>query len=127
MLFRYKYLSIIWVCVILILTFTPGPNIPPLPQWDLISFDTFVHAFIFAVLVFLLANSFKRSELNNWLHYYPVVSSIVISIFFGCLIEITQPFVPGRTFDYYDILSNTIGCLLGCLLYYLQQLLKPTH
>ncbi|HYG37739.1 MAG TPA: VanZ family protein [Cytophagales bacterium] len=110
---RYDILTLIWIFVIMGLTFTPGPNIPPLPHWELISFDTFVHAVIFATLVFLSANAFKRLKENSLLKRHPFVFSFVLSFFFGCLIEIIQPYIPGRTFDYYDILSNSIGAIIG--------------
>lgn len=111
--FKYDFLTILWIIVILGLTFTPGPSIPPLPQWDLISFDTFVHAFIFAVLVFLMGNAFKRLKKDTIFKNRPLFYSFIFSVLFGLWIEVIQPYIPGRTFEYYDILSNTLGAALG--------------
>ena len=125
-LFRYKTLTILWVLVILILTFTPGPNIPPLPQWNLISFDTFVHAVVFGILVFLLANSFQRKKAKDIFYNYPIIISAIISILFGIVIEIFQPYVPGRTFSYQDMVSDAIGALLGVVMVFAHRALFPS-
>ena len=125
MIFRYNFLTIIWILVIMGLTFTPGPSIPPLPKWDLISFDTFVHAFIFAVLVFLMSNSFKRSSKPNFFQKFPISTTLLISFVFGCMIEVIQPYIPGRTFDYYDIISNSTGCILGVIVLIIQDKYFP--
>jgi VanZ family protein len=125
-LFRYKTLTILWILVILVLTFTPGPNIPPLPKWDIISFDSFVHATIFGLLVFLMANAFARKKNKDIFFSYPIITSVVISIVFGILIEIFQPFVPGRTFSYQDMVSDSVGAILGIFALYVQYILVPT-
>jgi VanZ family protein len=125
-LFRYQTLTILWILVILVLTFMPGPNIPPLPQWDIISFDSFVHATIFCLLVFLMANSFSRKTTKDIFFNYPIISSVIISIAFGILIEIFQPYVPGRTFSYQDMVSDSIGAILGVFALYVQFLFIPT-
>jgi VanZ family protein len=125
-LFRYKTLTILWILVILVLTFTPGPNIPPLPEWDIISFDSFVHATIFGLLVFLMANSFARKKSKDLFFNYPIVTSVIISIIFGILIEFFQPFVPGRTFSYQDMLSDSVGAILGIIALYVQHMLVPS-
>ena len=126
-LFRYKTLTILWILVILILTFTPGPNIPPLPQWNLISFDTFVHATVFGILVFLMTNTFQRKKARDIFFNYPIVTSVLISTVFGVLIEIFQPYVPGRTFSYQDMVSDTIGAVLGVAIVFVHRAVFPSN
>lgn len=121
MLFRYNTLTVLWILVIMGLTFTPGPSIPRLPTWKFISFDTFVHAFIFCVLVFLMSNAFKRNKSESIFNRYSIVFPVGIAITFGALIEIIQPYIPGRTFEYYDILSNSIGSILAVPIVYIQR------
>lgn len=117
--FRYKTLTIAWVIAILAVTLTPGPNLPPLPQWELISFDTFVHALIFGGLTFLLSNALRENKVK-FSRSKAIWLAFILSLVFGILIEFIQPLVPGRTFSYHDILSNTIGCILGVVLVLLQ-------
>lgn len=118
--FRYKIFTILWALVIMVLTFTPGPNLPPLPHWELISFDTFVHTVIFGVLIFLLANTLKRLDSDSFLSKYQLLVALLLAFAYGVLIEVIQPYIPGRTFDYYDILSNTIGCFIGLIVLWIQ-------
>jgi len=41
---------------------------------------------------------------------------IVAAILFGCFIECAQNFIPGRFMSFWDIVANTIGVAIGCLL-----------
>jgi VanZ family protein len=110
----------------MVLTFTPGPSLPPLPHWEIISFDTLVHGVIFAVLVFLMANAFKHSEQNSIFSTYAIPIATALSMVYGSLIEVIQRYIPGRSFDYYDILSNTIGCMIGILFLLAQRLARSS-
>ena len=46
------------------------------------------------------------------------IRGIVLSIFFGGVIEVIQHFVPGRVMSFFDIVANTTGVLLGGFTYY---------
>ena len=48
-------------------------------------------------------------------------------ILLGALLDFAQNFVPGRTFDLYDILANTLGVIIGIALGLLtRRLRQPT-
>ena len=48
-------------------------------------------------------------------------------ILLGAILDLAQNFVPGRSFDLYDILANTLGVLIGIALGLLtRRLRQPT-
>ncbi len=44
-----------------------------------------------------------------------IIGSILIATFYGVTDEIHQFFVPGRTADVYDVLSDFIGASIGSI------------
>jgi VanZ family protein len=91
---------------------------PPLSVWELFSFDSFAHAFLFAILCYLMIVGLKKQFTYLKVKHYAIRVSLFISTLFGILIELMQHFfVQGRHGDIIDALSNTIGCLLGILLF----------
>lgn len=68
----------------------------------------------------------KGQKKDNVFKNKPIFYSFIFSVFLGLWIEVIQPYIPGRTFDYYDILSNTIGAVFGgIVLFVLFRLLPP--
>mgnify|MGYP003309055667 FL=1 len=45
--------------------------------------------------------------------------SIIICFIYACTDEIHQLYVVGRTGQFIDVLIDTIGALLGCLVFYI--------
>ena len=75
--------------------------------------DKLVHAGAFAGLAFLLAWAIPSSR--------PVrhaVIVLVVATTYGCLDELTQMFIPGRTCDRWDLLADFIGACLGLATYF---------
>jgi len=104
--------------MILLATLLPSSSMPSLSIWDLFSFDSFAHAFLFAGLSFLMIVGLTKQFTYPKLRHYAIRSSLFISSMFGILIELLQHFfVYGRQGDIIDVLANTIGCLIGMLLF----------
>ncbi|NEM96878.1 VanZ family protein [Pontibacter sp. BT327] len=91
---------------------------PSVSLSDLFSFDSFAHACMFAVLCFLMIVGFTKQFTYPKLQHFAVRASLLISTLFGILIEILQfTLVPGRTAEIMDIVSNTIGCIIGIIIF----------
>lgn len=75
--------------------------------------DKIVHFGMYFILIILL--------LNVWRIYAWKINKIYLIIFcfcYGILMEYLQNFMKlGRSFDFYDILANLIGVLIGFLIY----------
>lgn len=97
-------LLILWLLVVLIFSIMPAPetNVGPENLDKLIHFITYG---ITAILFFrFLSERWHRDKLIS-----PV--SIIASSFYGLLMEITQFFLPYRSFSLSDMLSNLLGAV----------------
>ena len=95
-----------------ILFILPGSALPKENWFDRIRMDKMVHVGLFAVLIFLWRSSFDW-EINS---YHFVL--LFLALLYGLLIELIQLYwVPHRSFDLYDILSDMIGSIVGLLVW----------
>jgi len=73
---------------------------------------------MFAVLCFLMIVGLTKQFTYPKLQHYSVRVSLLISTLFGITIEILQfTLIPGRSAEIMDIVSNTIGCLIGIVIF----------
>lgn len=80
--------------------------------------DKLVHFSTYFILTFVaLLSSTKKHSL---------FMILAIQILIGICVEGAQSFVPGRTPEFLDILANSLGVLLGTLLYFLFRKIKPS-
>lgn len=109
----YK-LSIIWALIILGLCSMPGNLIPSVSWLELLSFDKWVHAGIFFVLVSLLGVSVTtHAQSKNLFYFY-----FILSVLYGGALEIMQATVfVARSADWQDMVANTFGCIMALLLH----------
>lgn len=105
--------------MILLTTLLPSTSMPAnLSLWELFSFDSFAHAFLFGVLTFLMIIGLTKQYTFIKLHHYAIRTSLFVSFIFGVFIELMQHFfIYGRQGDIMDVIANTIGCLLGIILF----------
>ncbi len=114
MILRYNTFTILWAAVILLTTLLPSASMPSVSVWDLLSFDAFAHATMFAVLTFLMIIGLTKQFTFPKLTHYAIRASLLISTLFGIAIEVLQvSLMAGRSAEFMDIVSNTIGCLIG--------------
>lgn len=103
----YRILLAVWTIVIFLISTTP--HIPGTVK--VIPFiDELTHFSEFFILGFLLLKSFPGSSRKNF--YLLILSGLGYSIF----TETCQIFVPGRFFEFYDVLINSLGLLGGFFL-----------
>jgi VanZ family protein len=119
MFFRYNVFTFAWALLILMLILMPGKNMPDTDIWSLLTFDKFAHFFVFAILVFLLNIGLAKQHTYIWLRFKAGKMALISGIVYGFLLELIQSFIPDRTFEPADMLSNTIGCFLGSFLFYM--------
>lgn len=114
MVLKYNLFGIIWAVIILFLSIISGgarTNI----EFGLL--DKVVHLSIYGLLSFLLVVGLKKQD--DW----PVVKfkagyyAVGISVFYGVLMEFIQFFIPDRGYDYKDMIANTVGSIMGYVLF----------
>jgi VanZ family protein len=108
----YK-LSLAWAIIIFILCATPGRFIPSANWLELLSFDKWVHAGVFFILVSLLGISVQVHDQSRKVF----LICFLLSLLYGGALEIMQAKVfSERSADWYDMIANSFGCLMGLVL-----------
>lgn len=99
-----------WASFIAFLCGLPGRDIPHISLLELLSFDKFVHACLFCVLVILIHQAVRKTpNRKNALAY-----ALCLSVPYGGILEILQQeLFEDRTADLFDFIANTVGCLIA--------------
>ena len=105
---KSRVLAISWFIIMNILFVLPGSALPRSNWLTEIQVDKWVHVGLFAVLVFLWCSAFEFSaSKKGWL-------IVITAVAYGFLVEVVQKnWVPNRSFDLYDVLSDTAGSIFG--------------
>ncbi|HEX8549050.1 MAG TPA: VanZ family protein [Cytophagaceae bacterium] len=98
----------------------PGKYLPETSLADFFKIDKLVHISIFLGLVYLLIKGLKRKPSSGWATRYAIIFSLLLGTLYGALIEVIQQFIPDRSFEYLDMLANTLGCIAGAFIFSLQ-------
>ncbi len=108
--FRTLYPTLIWFCLIWILSSLPSQHIPSV---NIIGFDKLEHIGIYAILGCLLGYwlIFKDWKLTT------VILIYVFLLLLAGLDEYHQNFIPGRDVSLYDFMANSAGIIIGFLFY----------
>jgi VanZ family protein len=96
-----------------ILFFLPGSALPKENNlFSLLHIDKLVHISLFAIFIFLIKSSF-----NTPFKYYNLIILFITGLY-GYTVEIIQrEWIPGRSFDLYDLLADIIGAITGMLIW----------
>lgn len=109
--------AILWLLAILVATLTPDEQLPETP--DVIGFDKLVHFSLFFMLTFLWyrAGVKNRKEKLNKRNF--TTNYLVFGIGIAILVEYLQQFIPGRSFDWWDMVANIAGGAIGTVCFYI--------
>ena len=104
--------------VILILTGLPGSLFPRVKP--VVGIDKVVHLLMYAGFAFACLWGYRKQFVSNGSAYRKkaIILALVISIAYGGLTEIMQEYlVPGRIGDRFDFLADSIGTLVGIVIF----------
>ena len=116
------YPGLICASIIMLLMGLPGKYFPTVVCfWDWLGPDKVVHLLLFAILSFLSLWGYRTSLFDiNYPHrnrLFIIIS--LISILYGGLTEILQKYLFINRFGcYYDFIADTIGCLIGIIIFH---------
>lgn len=118
MFLKHTKWAMLWALLILILCGIPGRDIPHISFLELLSFDKFVHAGIFFVLIVLTVRGFILQITFNKVYQNSRVIALLICVAYGGMLEIMQGTIfVERSADIYDFIANSFGCLMGIVMY----------
>ncbi|MFZ4799193.1 MAG: VanZ family protein [Bacteroidia bacterium] len=111
----YKY-AYLWAIIATGLCGTNGQSLPHFNFSSIFRIDKVAHLLLFGTQTFLIAIASKNiypNKSNNNI----IFPAFLIGTIFGIIIEILQATVfVNRSFDYLDMVANTIGCGLAWLI-----------
>jgi VanZ family protein len=113
---KYFIPAITWA--ILIWSLSTTSNLQHIP-WSFLSPDKIGHLVFYAILTLLLivgfvhSLSWKQKGAISWILFCMIIAGL-----YGVSLEFVQATIPGRSFDYADMLANFIGTFLGAFVYY---------
>lgn len=110
----------------MVLMFLPGNDIPPTDWLHINYFDKLVHTAIFGLMGFLFSWPLLTSGLNNKRQQrYFIIITLAVSIW-GFAAELIQKYwIPGRNYDIFDWIADTIGAFASFFILRIF-FLKPT-
>ncbi|MCC3159943.1 VanZ family protein [Hymenobacter sp. 15J16-1T3B] len=106
--------ALAWTAFMLWGTLSPLDQLPPLPEWELLSFDTAAHAGIFVVTAVLYVLTARWQRLFPSLRHRAFLWTLVVCLLLGAFIELTQTLMDlGRLGEWTDMISDALGTVAG--------------
>lgn len=87
------------------------------PKSKLLDYDKLAHLGVFAIFSITLLISARIDSKEGRLSSKTKKKALSICIVYGLILESLQYFVPGRMVDIYDLLANTLGAIVGVILF----------
>ena len=107
---------ILWLIISTLLLSVPGSDIPHVRFLDFPYSDKLIHVGMFALLSALFSYPFTLAAEDFIVLRKKFTTTAMCVLAYGVLMEFVQKyFVPGRSFDFLDIVSDGIGSLAGVL------------
>ena len=111
-----KYLIIIWIIVVFILSSIPGSDIPKISRFKIPHLDKIVHFIMYFTLQFLVLTEYYKNYKNKYLFTKVLLLTLLLSISYGLIMELLQEYLfISRTASLYDFLANSAGAIFGSI------------
>ncbi len=101
--------ALLWSLVVAVLLLAPGDDLAISERWDWL--DKPAHAALFAVQAALLASALGAERRRG-----RELAAALVSGLYAALLELAQLWVPGRGFDFWDLVADAAGIGAVCLL-----------
>ena len=108
----YWFPILVYCLLIYIQSSHPSPQ--SIPDWPFM--DKLLHFACYALLGALFLRAFNTTPIKHNLKLI-LILSVLLSALYGISDEIHQHFVPYRSADYMDVLSDILGSVAGVYLY----------
>ena len=123
--FKHFVPALVWLLLILILSGYPGKQLPKIPIWQI---DKFAHTIMYGVLSVCLCLPFIKQFHEKKRHVIIGVKIVFFGICYGGIMEILQTHIfINRSGNWYDFLSNSLGAILGVLIFYVLIKILPIN
>ena len=118
MFFKHTEWAMLWALLILVLCGIPGRDIPHISFLESLSFDKFVHASIFFVLILLTVRGFVVQTTFLSVKDSARTIAFILCVIYGGSLEIMQgTLFEQRSASVFDFIANSFGATMGLLFY----------
>lgn len=103
--------AIFWWLFVLVLICTPGKDLPRLGSWtEIISLDKIIHVLVFGAMALFFMMPFAQRISSAQAKKNLFLKLAIATALWGLTTEFIQRFwIPGRSFDLYDVVADSIG------------------
>ncbi|MBK9730874.1 MAG: VanZ family protein [Chitinophagaceae bacterium] len=117
-LVKQYVLFLLWLVLILYLSFTPLKSWPQPTIFQKLYIDKVVHFIMYSVLSFLLIRSMFRQQIKQLPRYEALLIAFIFSASVGVAVEFLQPMLTEyRKFEWMDMVANAAGALGGVFIF----------
>lgn len=110
--------SFFWIILIAFLYFLPGKDLPASGIWDMLNADKLGHLLVFLFLVVFSITGLRKQSWSGWLAQRSNWVAVGFAIVYGAFLEYFQGKVsPDRHSDVMDFIANSIGAVLGIVIF----------
>jgi VanZ family protein len=110
-LHRAHVLAVLWTIFIASSCLLPAAAFRSFSFDTLLELDKVIHFVLYAVFILLWALAIRDISMKQ------KITLLLIGVTYGILIEVLQSTMAlGRSYDIGDIVSNTVGCIIGVIL-----------
>ena len=103
-----------WFFIVGILTLMPGKDVPEVGWLNIPNLDKLVHVAMFGGLTVFFCLPYLKSGLTPQKKTNIFIRISLSMVLWGLIIEVIQKFfVPGRGFEWLDVLADSIGVLIA--------------
>ncbi len=118
------YKSLIITILITILSLLPGSDTPKIHFINIPYLDKYIHFFMYFFLSGIIIFDSKRVGDRNLKFYLIIITAIII---FGITLEsIQENYITGRSGEFFDVIANSTGTIIGLIISLLIQENKNT-
>ena len=119
----YQGPMIVWALALFIESSIPGDHIP---DFEFLSHDKLIHAFIYIVFAFVVHRAIRYQQVFPFLakHYY--LCTFLIVALYGATDELHQYFVPNRNCSLFDWFADCLGAITYLTFHWTVSKSRPT-
>ncbi len=119
------WIAISWTIVIFVLLTLPSESLPDEQIFDIGDIDKLVHVLIFSVFLWIWAHWWAARKAPEPTGVRDIFVIFLITCGYGVGMEFYQKFFTNRNFDLGDIYADSIGAVIGAVIYLLGKKISP--
>ncbi|MCB0736194.1 MAG: VanZ family protein [Bacteroidetes bacterium] len=113
MFLKFNWINIVWALFIIGAHAIPGSSLPKV-YWEIFEFDKIVHAALFGIWAFLLANGWHKQNRFFYLKRFYIRLILSICLMYALALEAAQYYIfASRAFELNDLLADIVGTVMG--------------